>query len=80
MNMFSPGIDHSQSVYDPPPVLFECLSLLNIRSHAVSSLPFTGNDTSSGVENELQVCVQGQDTTVDLPQLIRQSSYFANIL
>ncbi|HIQ37191.1 MAG TPA: hypothetical protein EYH36_04225 [Desulfocapsa sulfexigens] len=80
MNMFSPGIDHSQSVYDPPPLLFECLSLLNIRSHAVSSLPFTGNDTSIGVENELQVCVQGQDTTVDLPQLIRQSSYFANIL
>jgi hypothetical protein len=46
----------------------------------ISSLPFTGSDTTAGSETELQVAVQGNRTSVDLPQFIEQSTYFANIL
>lgn len=77
---FSAGIDHNHTGYDSPPELYECLSLLNISSNDPSSLPFTGDDTSGGVENELQVCVEGHENTVDLPQVIRHSHYLANIL
>jgi len=74
------GIARGHNDCDAPPELSECLSLLNIPRGVASSLPFTEDDTSGGVENELQVCVKGHESMVDLPQLIRHSHYYANIL
>lgn len=42
--------------------------------------PFTGEDTSVGMEYELQVVVQGDYKSVDLPITIRDSTYFKNIV
>ena len=43
-------------------------------------LPFTGSDTSVGMEYELQVAVEGSHRDVDLAASIRNSSYFKNIV
>jgi len=40
--------------------------------------PFASNDSSAGMEYELQVAVEGGQEVVDLPQAIRQSSFFRN--
>lgn len=42
--------------------------------------PFTDGDTSVGMEYELQVVVEGDHKSVDLPITIRNSSYFKNIV
>ncbi len=46
----------------------------------IATLPFAGDDTTAGSETELQVAVQGNRASVDLPQIIEQSTYFANIM
>jgi len=43
-------------------------------------LPFSGDDVTAGGESELQAVVIGRRETVDLPQTIADSNYFANIL
>ncbi len=78
--MFFAGVNQSHTDCELPPRLNECLSLLNISDSLACSLPFTGDDTSGGVENELQVCVKGHVDTVDLPQSISRSRYFTNII
>ncbi len=45
-----------------------------------SSLPFSVDDTAAGSENELQAVVSGEHLDVDLPVIIRESSYYKNIL
>jgi hypothetical protein len=45
-----------------------------------ASLPFSFNDTTVGVENELQAVVVGPPEKVDLPLTIRESNYYKNIL
>ncbi len=40
--------------------------------------PFAAGDTSTGMEYELQVAVEGEHNTVDLPMSIRESSFFRN--
>lgn len=40
--------------------------------------PFTGTDTSVGMEHELQVAVEGNHRDVDLPIIIRNSRHFNN--
>ncbi|MDP3481641.1 MAG: hypothetical protein Q8R88_17895, partial [Desulfoprunum sp.] len=40
--------------------------------------PFAVGDTSTGMEYELQVAVQGEHNAVDLPLSIRESSFFRN--
>ncbi|MBN2332448.1 MAG: hypothetical protein JXO49_12740 [Deltaproteobacteria bacterium] len=42
--------------------------------------PFTPEDLTGGVETELQTAVLGSRNDVDLPLLIEQSNYFANII
>lgn len=42
-------------------------------------LPFGAGDTTGGTETELQAVVAGQREEVDLPLVIEQSDYFANI-
>ncbi len=46
----------------------------------IEALPFSINDTTAGNETELQALVIGKKQNVDLPTIIAQSNYFANIL
>lgn len=55
-------------------VSFESLEKLT------ASLPFSHGDVTAGSESELQAVVIGSRAAVDLPQVIEQSNYFANIL
>ncbi len=41
-------------------------------------LPFSPNDATAGVENELQALVMGDPQHVDLPLTIQRSNYYAN--
>lgn len=43
-------------------------------------LPFCGADVTAGSEMELQAAVEGGRETVDLPQAIEASSYFAQLI
>lgn len=43
------------------------------------ALPFSLNDATAGVENELQTVVLGSRDHVDLPMFIRDSNYYRNI-
>ena len=43
-------------------------------------MPFSLNDTTAGNETELQALVIGYKQCVDLPIIVAQSNYFANIL
>ncbi len=45
-----------------------------------SRLPFCGNDVTAGSEMELQAAVAGRRESVDLPQAIERSNYFAHII
>ncbi|MGD9289930.1 MAG: hypothetical protein PVG74_20090 [Desulfobacterales bacterium] len=45
-----------------------------------ASLPFSLNDTTVGIENELQTAVVGPAEKVDLPVTIKESNYYQNIL
>ncbi|MFH1057718.1 MAG: hypothetical protein V1797_03430 [Pseudomonadota bacterium] len=42
-------------------------------------LPFTGADVTAGVENELQAAVVGPASAADLPLMIQESAYYANV-
>ncbi|ACH38882.1 hypothetical protein Gbem_1868 [Citrifermentans bemidjiense Bem] len=46
---------------------------------SLERLPFAAGDTTGGTETELQAVVAGDRTRVDLPLVIEQSDYFANI-
>lgn len=48
------------------------------RARRFSLQPFTAGDTSTGMEYELQVAVEGEHNAVDLPMSIRESSFFRN--
>ncbi len=43
------------------------------------TLPFAPGDTTAGSESEMQTVVMGQKTDVDLPCMIEDSNYLANI-
>jgi len=45
-----------------------------------AALPFSINDTTVGIENELQTSVAGSAEHADLPLIIRESNYYKNIL
>ena len=61
--------------------LREILGLPSPRSASfVSRLPFTLNDVTAGTETELQAAALGQKESVDLPLVIKESNYFANML
>jgi hypothetical protein len=61
--------------------LLDCLDIRRTSSeNFAASLPFSLNDTTVGVENELQTVVAGSPEHVDLPLIIRESNYYKNIL
>jgi hypothetical protein len=45
-----------------------------------SAIPFTLDDATAGVENELQAVVIGKGDSVDLPLTILASNYFKNVI
>lgn len=45
-----------------------------------ATLPFSLNDVTAGSESELQAVVAGSRDRVDLPLIIEQSNYFANMM
>ncbi|MFA5322165.1 MAG: hypothetical protein WC373_05770 [Smithella sp.] len=45
----------------------------------VDSLPFAPKDATAGSESEMQTVVKGKRSDVDLPLIIEQSNYLANI-
>jgi hypothetical protein len=68
-------------VITDPHQLCNCLNVCRSSSDQfVRSLPFVGEDTTAGVENELQVAVTGARDRVDLPLTIQSSSYYKNML
>lgn len=46
----------------------------------IASLPFSVGDVTAGSESELQAVVAGDRRQVDLPLIIEQSNYFANMM
>ena len=67
-----------------PPTLQEIKSYLGVEGVSpgllAGHLPFSAGDTTVGSETELQAVVLGARESVDLPLMIEQSNYFANIL
>lgn len=53
---------------------------LQIFQRAGTGLPFSAGDATAGSESELQVAVVGRRDDVDLPLVIAQSNYYANIM
>ncbi len=49
------------------------------RDRFVQSLPFIPEDAAAGVENELLSTVTGEKDAVDLPIIIRESSFYRNL-
>jgi hypothetical protein len=64
------------------PGIEEALHVLGIhrRKFSDSQLPFTLSDATAGSESELQAAVIGGVDAVDLPQQIRESGFFANVI
>jgi hypothetical protein len=58
--------------------LREALGLTH--DHDIQRLPFVDKDTTAGSEAELQASVTGSSQTVDLPRVVVQSDFFANIV
>jgi hypothetical protein len=62
----------------------ESLSMIGVSFESpermAATLPFSLNDVTAGSENELQAAVAGDKGQVDLPLIIEQSNYFANIM
>jgi hypothetical protein len=50
------------------------------RDDLAATLPFSLNDVTAGSESELQAVVCGNRENVDLPLIIEQSNFFANIM
>jgi hypothetical protein len=50
------------------------------RKELAETLPFSPNDVTAGSESELQAVVCGDQADVDLPLIIEQSNFFANIM
>ncbi|MEI6827524.1 MAG: hypothetical protein WCK54_18160 [Desulfuromonadales bacterium] len=50
------------------------------REELAETLPFSMNDVTAGSESELQAVVCGEQSDVDLPLIIEQSNFFANIM
>src|SRR5476651_895404 len=50
------------------------------RDELAATLPFSCNDVTAGSESELQAVVCGAKEDVDLPLLIEQSNFFANMM
>ncbi len=46
----------------------------------VATLPFSRDDVTAGSESELQAVVMGEKGQVDLPLIIEDSNYFANMI
>jgi hypothetical protein len=61
--------------------VFACLGVsFASRDELAATLPFSLNDVTAGSESELQAVVCGAKEDVDLPLIIEQSNFFANMM
>nr|WP_321465794.1 hypothetical protein [uncultured Desulfobulbus sp.] len=75
MTLLPPTFDHSlRRSPDETAQLFRRQFLVQ-----QNDLPFTGGDTTVGVENEFQVAVEGARTEVDLAITLADSNYYKNL-
>lgn len=58
--------------------IFKLLGIVQVSD--INTLPFSREDITLGPENEMQVAVQGNRDTVDLPAIIASSKYYRNIV
>jgi len=77
-------MERSAEVGNEPESIRKTFSRLGVsfasREELAATLPFSVNDVSAGSESELQAVVCGEQTDVDLPLVIEQSNFFANIM
>ncbi len=43
-------------------------------------IPYSGDDSTCGIENEFQTAVSGKNSDVDLPRSIKESNYLKNLI
>ncbi len=60
--------------------VFQASGVNGVTGVNIEALPFSINDTTAGTETELQAVVVGDKHHVDLPIIMEQSNYFANII
>ncbi len=78
---FSPREEPTGDCRQQPAAMLELLGISpNDSGSYPEALPFSVNDTTAGTETELQAVVAGRREDVDLPLIIEQSNYFANII
>lgn len=65
---------------DPQKILTALGVDLSTPERLLATLPFAGEDLTSGSESELQAVVIGERGAVDLPRTIADSTYYANLL
>lgn len=58
----------------------QALHLVGVCAEQVETLPFSIGDVTAGSESELQAVVVGDKGDVDLPLIIEQSNFFANMM
>ena len=80
----SSTIHPSATVTELPPLFLKNVMTLLLGTDTggaidLESLPFCAGDTTGGTETELQAVVAGDRDKTDLPLIIEQSDYFANI-
>lgn len=72
----------NEPAYGSPAYVRSIMESLGVRADApgfIARLPFAPGDATAGSETELQAVVEGSRSSVDLPLMIEQSNYFANI-
>ncbi len=62
------------------PILDACLARLAADPSRIETLPFSAGDATAGTETELQTAVIGNQDTVDLPVILKNSSYVSDLL
>ena len=75
MTILPPSFDHALA-RSPAEIAEQFRHQFLIR---YQEFPFTGADTSVGVENEFQVAVEGRKTEVDLALTLVNSNYYKNL-
>ncbi len=78
---YTPSLrEHTQEPASIRQALHKAGVCLDRPDSLIDSLPFCAGDVTSGSESELQAVVAGDRQHVDLPLIIEQSNFFANVM
>jgi hypothetical protein len=78
MTARTPLVEPGRPLESPRPALTRLGVHVGDPARLLDALPFARDDATAGVENELQAVVVGNAADVDLPNVIRESNYYAN--